>query len=65
MFYSHLIITIVGSILESSKKIMPVVVVVVVFFLKKIVLKGVISRKDFYDEFFMINPNKRRKLESS
>ena len=64
MFYSHLIITIVGSILESSKKIMPVVVVVV-FFLKKIVLKGVISRKDFYDEFFMINPNKRRKLESS
>lgn len=64
MFYSHLIITIVGSILESSKKIMPVVVVVF-FFLKKIVLKGVISRKDFYDEFFMINPNKRRKLESS
>ena len=64
MFYSHLIITIVGSILESSKKIMPVVVVFF-FFLKKIVLKGVISRKDFYDEFFMINPNKRRKLESS
>ena len=64
MFYSHLIITIVGSILESSKKIMPVVVVVFFFFLK-IVLKGVISRKDFYDEFFMINPNKRRKLESS
>ena len=64
MFYSHLIIKIVGSILESSKKIMPVVVVVF-FFLKKIVLKGVISRKDFYDEFFMINPNKRRKLESS
>lgn len=62
MFYSHLIITIVGSILESSKKIMPVVFF---FFLKKIVLKGVISRKDFYDEFFMINPNKRRKLESS
>lgn len=65
MFYSHLIIiTIVGSILESSKKIMPVVVVFF-FFFKKIVLKGVISRKDFYDEFFMINPNKRRKLESS
>lgn len=63
MFYSHLIITIVGSILESSKKIMPVVVVFFFFF--KIVLKGVISRKDFYDEFFMINPNKRRKLESS
>ena len=63
MFYSHLIITIVGSILESSKKIMPVVVFF--FFFKKIVLKGVISRKDFYDEFFMINPNKRRKLESS
>lgn len=41
---------------------MPVVVVVVFF---KIVLKGVISRKVFYDEFFMINPNKRRKLESS
>ena len=64
MFYSHLIITIVGSILESSKKIMPVVVVFF-FFLKKIVLKGVISRKDLYDEFFIINTNKRRKLESS
>ena len=64
MFYSHLIIAIVGSVLESSKKIMPVVVVFFFFFLK-IVLKGVISRKDFYDEFFMINPNKRRKLESS
>ena len=34
MFYSHLIITIVGSILESSKKIMPVVVVVFFFFFK-------------------------------